>query len=167
MDPSSSPAVQMFENLSCANGYNEGNFTIEDIREVTTKDCTLNCHPPLWGQKVLKPVPYAEVQANMKSMCRWSRQHRTADMELALHPNGTDLALFHTVKIMLKPMPCCYLMQVPIVWVAKGEVEDGKLKVKEVHEHAAKTPAEALEVIQKEFDFPADTTFSKFLREYK
>ncbi len=144
-------------------GYYDGTIDLQtggDLSAFTTADCTLTAHAPLWGTREGKEVatPAAEVRKQLARMLRWVRIARH-DMHLARHPQEDSICLFFTVKIRFFLLPIT-LMTVPLAFVVTTSETDRGLRICDMHEWPAATPAEARRVLVETCGWPEETTFT-------
>ncbi len=149
--------------LWCAHfGYYTGEIDLSvggDLREFTHADCTLTAHAPLWGTKEgeEEAIPATEVRERLAKTLKRSRITRER-MHLALHPDGKAASLFFVVKIRLRGLPM-NLMTVPLAFVVDfAETPDG-LRISEIHEWPAETPADAVQTLMAEHGWPEEPVF--------
>ncbi|MFT4976336.1 MAG: hypothetical protein ACI8S6_002232 [Myxococcota bacterium] len=143
-------------------GYYDGKINLQsggDLSTLTTSDCTLTAHAPLWGTKKgqEQAVPATAVRKQLSGMLKWMRIGRH-DMHMARHPEGSAICLFFVVRARFFLLPF-NLMTVPLAFVVTTSVTDDGLRIKEIHEWPAATPEQAHEVLVDRCGWPAETTF--------
>jgi hypothetical protein len=147
-------------------GYYDGRIDLNvggDLTDFATADCKLTGHGPIWGIKSgnVQVTPATTVR---KTLARGTRFLNIArhNMHIARHPDGRQLCLFFVVKIRPKFVPVT-LMTVPLAFVVTAiETPDG-LRLDDIHEWPAKSPAQAAEVLTDHCDWPAPVRFDPIM----
>ena len=146
-------------------GYYDGKIDLSsgDLNAVTTSDCTLTAHAPLWRTKPgkEKDVPVAEVRKQLATMLKIARVERH-DMHIALHPDGQALCVFFVVRGRLPLLPFT-VMTVPLAFVVRAIETNGGLRLSEIHEWPAADPAAARRVLVDQSGWPDTTTMEPYM----
>lgn len=160
--PSEDPLLTLIHSWASHFGYYDGKIDLQsgDLGELTTADCTLTAHAPLWGTKAGQEVatPAADVRKQLARMLWWTRIGRH-DMHLARHPTQDALCLFFVVKARFFLLPIT-LMTVPLAFVVTATDTEHGLRISDIHEWPAKTPEEARQVLEENCDWPPGTAFT-------
>ena len=158
--PEDHPMLVLADQWAAHLGYYDNTIdpAIEDLSAFTTSGCTLTAHAPLWGVKegAEEAVPVAEVRRRLSRMLRFGRPVRH-DMHLALHRDGTELALFFRLNLRARFIPITF-RTIPLVLVFRAADVEGELRIDEVHEWAVANPAATCRLLTERHGWPVETT---------
>ncbi|MFK7919868.1 MAG: hypothetical protein AB8G14_17470 [Ilumatobacter sp.] len=158
--PGDHPMLALADQWAAHLGYydNAIDLAVDDLSAFTTPESAMTAHAPLWGVKegAEEAVPVAEVRRRLSRMLRFGRPVRH-DMHLAIHRDGTELALFFRLKLRVRFIPITF-RTIPLVLLFQATDVGNGLRIAEVHEWAAADPAATCRLLVERHDWPADTS---------
>ncbi|MEM6995022.1 MAG: hypothetical protein AAF721_31200 [Myxococcota bacterium] len=161
-DAEPSELIALVEQWASHFGYHTGTIDLErqDLSSFVAPDATLMAHAPLWRTKAgeEKAIPAADVRTQLARMLKWTRIGRHS-MHMARHPDGQSLCLWFVVKARPVFLPV-NIMRVPLAFVVRASGRAGTRRIEEIHEWAAATPDDAVEILVREHGWPPATTMN-------
>ena len=159
--PKSTNITNLVEQWGAHFGWYTGTIDlgVDDLSSFATPDCTLTAHAPVWGTRASaeRAIPIAEVRKRLAGLVRFARVARH-DMHIAVHPNGTEIALFVRLKARLAIPPITVRTE-PLAFVMRASETANGLRVSNVDEWSAADPEAARRLLVDHHGWPAETTF--------